>query len=98
MSDNIENRFGARLKDRRLKAHLSQKDLEILSGVEQTHISKVEIGFVQSPRVELAQSVLPVLVAAEEDPPLPADMPKAERIAEIRKRMASPAVEPTTYI
>lgn len=89
--------FGARLKQARGRAGLTQQELQIRSGVSQKTISKIERGdqAASSATVQLAQacSVRPEWLAAGEEPMLPGTMHTLKQDRAVYGTLSQDAIE-----
>lgn len=63
---NVNKKITCHLRHRRMEKHLTQKDLAQLSGINQAHLSRIELGKV-IPSLELAFKLAATLECKIED-------------------------------
>ncbi len=89
--------FGARLKQARDRAGLTQQELQVSSGVSQKTISKIERGdqMVSTATVQLAQAcgVRPEWLAAGEEPVLPGAAHTLQQNRSVYATLSEDAIE-----
>jgi transcriptional regulator with XRE-family HTH domain len=67
MSEKVSMTFGKRVRELRLKEHLSQRDLAGQVGVDFTYLSKIENGIVDPPSDSVIKKIAKVLEVDTEE-------------------------------